>query len=313
LFVVVIVLSLLAALAYGVASVLQQHAAYAVGSRHSLRPSLIAALLHRPLWILGMATSGVGLVLQLAALSKGSLTIVQPLLVLGLLFALPIAAVTHHRQRLSRLEWFGAGAVCLGVTLFLLACAPRPGRADASPLGWAVVLACSALLSGLLVLAGFAATKHPGRRAALLGGAGGVLNGLSAGFSKGLADLAARSLHAGIASVALHLATSWLTYALLASLAGVLLLIQSAFQAGPLAWSLGAITAVNPLVGIAIGVGAFGESLAVSALSICCELLGLGLGLVGIVALSRSRLPEALPAGEVTTDATAPFGPLPLP
>lgn len=309
----VIVLSLLAALAYGVASVLQQHAAHAVGSRHSLRPSLIAALMHRPLWILGMATSGVGLVLQLAALSRGSLTIVQPLLVLGLLFALPIAAVTHHRQRLSRLEWFGAGAVCLGVTLFLLASAPRPGQADASPLGWAVVLTGSALLSGLLVLAGFASTRHPGRRAALLGGAGGVLNGLAAGFTKGLADLAARSLHAGIVAVALHLATSWLTYALLATLAGVLLLVQSAFQAGPLAWSLGAITAVNPLVGIAIGVAAFGESLAVSALSIFCQLLGLGLGLAGIVALSRSRLPQALPEAGVAENTAAPLGAVPLP
>ncbi|MGH9295061.1 MAG: DMT family transporter, partial [Acidimicrobiales bacterium] len=113
----VIALSLAAAMAFALAAVFQQHAAAAQPPEHSMRFSLVWRLAHRPLWLVGIAASVLGTFLQLLALWRGSLVTVQPLLVCGLLFALPINAIWMHRRRPERGELAAATAVCVGLAL----------------------------------------------------------------------------------------------------------------------------------------------------------------------------------------------------
>src|SRR5205807_8952991 len=99
-------------------SVFQQRSAAAAPHEHSMRVSLLVHLVRQPAWVGGVVADVLGYVLQFLALDRGSLVLVQPLLVSGLLFALPLGAALS-RRRLRRRDWLGSAALVVGLSLFL--------------------------------------------------------------------------------------------------------------------------------------------------------------------------------------------------
>src|SRR5579884_3732566 len=89
---VVICLSLASALAFAASSSLKHISAAAVPDAQDWRPgklrAFVAATLRHRLWIAGIGCDVVAVALQIMALHLGNLTLVQPLLISGLLFAL---------------------------------------------------------------------------------------------------------------------------------------------------------------------------------------------------------------------------------
>src|SRR4051794_41650861 len=71
---------------------------------------LLVDLAHRPKWVLGISADVGSFALQAVALAFGPLALVQPLLVTGLLFAVPLA-VRWRGRRLGPREWAGTVAV----------------------------------------------------------------------------------------------------------------------------------------------------------------------------------------------------------
>ncbi|MHB8670953.1 MAG: DMT family transporter, partial [Acidimicrobiales bacterium] len=269
----VVAFALGSALLYALASVFQQRAAEVAPGERSLRPGLLLHLAARPLWLAGVAADVAAYGLQFLALHRGSLVVVQLLLISGLLFALPIgAAIARPRRRLGRSEWLAALAVVGGLCLFLGVAAPAAGRSETSGTAWALIL--TATLGGALLLAvlgGRGPAGLPGapdsgephaqgdpaagaeqdtraqqgaRRAAMLAAAAGVLYGLTAALTKATSHLLSGGL--------LHAAGRWEPWALIACGVLGMILAQSAFQAGPLAASLPMLTIVDPLVSVAI-------------------------------------------------------------
>ena len=283
-----ILLSLAAALVFAVASVLQQHAAAAQPPEHNLRPILVIRLLRRPLWLAGIAASAVGTCLQLLALWHGSLVTVQPLLVCGLLFALPINAIWMHKRRPGARELLAAATVCSGLAIFLLATDPRPGRGTGSATGWAIAL--SALFAVVAVLVGCALAAKGAWRAGFLATAAGVINGLSAAFTKGIARGLAAAWHGGPGHAFVRALTNWELYAFAAATLVVVLFVQSSFQSGPIRWSLPAITAANPIASVLLGGLLLGEHIRSTPLALAGAGTGLLLVVAGIMALSSSNL-----------------------
>jgi len=78
-------LALAAACCYETGYALQAVEARRAPSERALRPSLVAHLVRRPVWVGATALSLVGWPLQIAALTEAPLTLVQPTLALGLL------------------------------------------------------------------------------------------------------------------------------------------------------------------------------------------------------------------------------------
>lgn len=272
-------LALGAALLYALTSVLQHSAATTVAHERSLRPSLIVALVRHPRWLLGNLAEVGAVALQFLALRRGSLLLVQTLLVSGLLFALPLGAA-FQRRRLASADWVGTVAVVLGLGLFVGLARPTNGRGNASAAGWAGVLGlgCGTVLA--LVLA---APRRPGAaRATYLGGACGILFGVDAALAKASGHL----LDHGVA----HAARAWEPYALAALAAVGFLLAQSAFQAGPLAASLPLITAADPVAAALIGVLAFHEGVASSRPAIAAMVAAVVAIAAGVWTLARSPL-----------------------
>jgi drug/metabolite transporter (DMT)-like permease len=276
--VIAVVLALSASLMYAIASVLQQRAASSTPHEHSLRIGLLAKLAVNPMWLIGIIADIAGYVCQFIALGHGGLALVQPLLVSGLLFALPLAAVIYG-TRLTRADWAGALLVVAGLSAFLVIARPEAGQPEISGTAWIVLIGVTGVLvSALVVLAG----PGPSRRKALaLACGGGVIYGLTAALTKASSHLFERGV--------LHLFTHWEPYGL--AVAGVLgmLVTQSAFQAGPLDASLPALTVIDPVVSIAIGAAAFAEGITDSPVAILVETVGMIAMVVGVLLLSRSE------------------------
>jgi drug/metabolite transporter (DMT)-like permease len=238
----------------------------------------VTRTLRHPLWIVGSVANLAGLGLHAVALRDGPLTLVQPLLVIGVIFTLPLRQVLEHR-RPGRAEIGWAVALTLGLALFLVLATPADGPvqgADPAPM-WVCAAAIALAIASCLV-AGRRTTATA--RAMMLGLAAGLLFAVAAALLKETTSV----LSHGAAA----LFTTWPGYSLVAVGGAGLLLSQLAYRAGPLSVSLPAITAVNPIVSVIIGVAVFDEPFRTAPGYLLGEVLGLALMAVAAVGLTRS-------------------------
>jgi drug/metabolite transporter (DMT)-like permease len=274
---IAIVASLVAALCYAGASVLQHRAAVEVPVQHSLRLGLLAKLVAKPWWIAGIVADALGFAMQFIALGKGPIVVVQPLLVSGLLFALPFGAwVSGKRIHASELR--AAGLVVAGLALMLAVANPSKGHATLADHQWVLLAICVLVPTAILILI----AGRSRMRATLLAAAAASVYGITAALAK----VTSHTLGQGIG----HALASWQLWALIPGGLVGMLLCQSAFQAGSLAMSLPTLTAVDPLVSIAIGILAFHEHLDQHPLGVACEIAGTVTMVVGVFLLGRSPL-----------------------
>ncbi|HET6965301.1 MAG TPA: DMT family transporter [Acidimicrobiales bacterium] len=263
-------------LLYALASVLQHRGAIEQPEEQSLKVGLLVRLLRHPAWLIGTACDAGGYALQFVALGHGAIVVVQPLLVCGLLFALPIGAAWAGR-RLTGVDWLGAVLVCAGLAIFLLVANPANGRDDTSPGRWIGLLVGVTVLTG--VLTGVATQVDARRRAVLLAGSAGVLYGAAAALTKTSAHLLGKGV--------VPLVTHWQPYVLVLFGGAGMLFAQSAFQAGALDYSLPTMTVVDPVVSIAIGAWFFDEAIASRPGEVVVEILSLAAMSAGVWLLAR--------------------------
>jgi drug/metabolite transporter (DMT)-like permease len=278
--VLALLLALLAAGCYAVGWVLQQREAAAQDERGSLSPRLLLHLLRRPMWLVGIAAMVAGNLLQGGALGIGGLTLVEPVIVLSLLFALPLGAALS-RQLMHRGEWLAAIAVSVGVALLLVIGHPTETTRVGFALSWTLAGAATAGATALLVSVGLKYDGVP--RAVSFATAAGLLLGLSDATTKSLFDLVD---HHGPHVIL----TSWQTYGLVVTAIYALLLSQDAYKAAPLPASLPPITVVEPIVGMVIGVFVLGEHFTITGAAGPIELGALALMVWGTYRLAESPL-----------------------
>jgi drug/metabolite transporter (DMT)-like permease len=274
---VVVVLALGSALCYAVATVLQQRGAQLTASRVSLRPRLLLELLKLPAWRAGIAANLAAYGLQFLALRRGSLVLVQPLLVSGLLLALLLGELLSPGA-LGRRDLLAAVAIAVGLSLFLVAASPNRGSVSATSAAWARLAAAVGLAVVALVWAAFRLRDR--QRASLLAAAAGVLFAVTAALTKATGDVVSGGWH--------DLPTRWPPYALVAVGLAAVMLIQGAYQAGPLTASLPFLSVVEPTVGVAIGVLLFHEHVAVEGWALVSEAVGVVLVMRGTWVVTRS-------------------------
>lgn len=271
----------------GLASAAQGQAAHEVPEGKTLHPGLLVALAHRPLWLVGIAATIGGLLLQVLALGFGPLLLVQPLLVTALPFAAVFSAWLT-RRRPDGVVVLGALVCVAGLSAFLALARPTGSSNElvsgVGPL--AVVLGLVALLG----LGLSSVLRGPGR---VLGLA--LATGVFYGVTAGLMKVVAGQLREGWAVPF----TQWALYTVCIVGPIGFLLSQNAFQQGQMiSPALAVITTVDPLVGVAIGIGWMGESAASGAGVLAGELVAAAVIVAGIVVLSHrsSHLVAVAPA-----------------
>ena len=140
-----------ASVCYEVSYALQALEARRVRVERTVQVSLLARLSRRPLWLGAIALAVAGWPLQLLALSLAPLTLVQPIIALGVVLLLVLAARILH-ERIGRRERVCCAGLVLGVAGIAWA---APARSSSHGAPWAVGLALGVL--GAFVAAPYAA------------------------------------------------------------------------------------------------------------------------------------------------------------
>jgi len=277
-----VIFALTAGLFYAIASVTQQRIAFQQSPELSLSFRLIKALAKKPLWLLGVLIDAGAYLFEALALGFGSLLLVGPLMVSGLLFSVPLAAFVE-KQRIGRREIIPALMVTIGLATFLIVGNPTGNNSSAPVLGWVATGVAVAALVSLALLWGRRPSVPPNRRAFWFGLATGTIYGFTAVLTKSTVDL----LDGGIVEVFTH----WQLYVLVAVSIIGLIVNQSAFQAGHVAASLPVIAVANPALSAFLGVVLFGETIgAQGVLEWIVVLVAIAAAVLGTVALAQSPL-----------------------
>jgi hypothetical protein len=244
-----VLLSVLAAGAYALGSVLQRRGAVSAPRSRDLRLGLVVDLLRRPVWLAGIAAMIVGVVLQALALHGGAIALVEPILVAELPLTLLFAALIFR----ARVDLRTGGTIVVmsaALSMLLVLARPRGGHVqNVSVFAWIVSLAAVGGLTILLVIASL--RSPPAGRAALLGIASGIGHGLSATLLKATTVLAASGV--------LVMLSSWKPYVGVAAGAISLYLYQVGLQSGPLVAGQAGLNILDPLTGSCFGLVLFGE------------------------------------------------------
>lgn len=271
-------LALLAAFLFAVAATLQQKGALNLPDLSLRHPRSVVRLAGQATWLLGTVALLCGYAFQAAALDRGRLVIIQPLLVTTIVFALPLGYLLT-RQHVGRREVAGAAVIVLGLTLFAITGDPAGGRENAPGDEWAIAIAIVAVLSAALLVSGGRGGLT--RKAAVYGTAAGLLFGLSASLTKPTVEY----LHDGIDVVLSH----WELYALLIAGAVGFVLQQVSLGTGRLAPAVATVSVVNPIVCIVLGSVLLDERFSRPAWHVVVAWIGLALALAGAVVISFAR------------------------
>lgn len=273
----------------GLASAAQARATKEVAVARILDPGLLRGLARRPLWLIGMVATGAGLALQLVALAFAPLLVVQPLLITSLMFA-GVFSARLERRSADAVMVAGSLTCVAGLASFLLLARPS-GNDDVftdTPQPYPLAIALTLLtLLGL----GVSVIAHGSVRVLGLAVATGVLYGVTAGLMKIVAVQARADITEPFRNWALYLVC----------LVGPLgfLLSQNTFQQGRfLTPALAVITALDPLVGVGIGVWWMGERATTSPSALAGEAVAAAVIIVGIVLLSGRATKLSRQSGE---------------
>jgi drug/metabolite transporter (DMT)-like permease len=272
------VLALIAAFCFALAATLQQRGALNLTEVSLRRPSSFVRLAKQPAWLLGTAVLLAGYAIQAAALDRGRLVVIQPLLVTTVVFALPLGYFLTA-QHVGRREVLGAVALVAGLGLFVIFGDPAGGRNDAPTSEWLVAIAVIALVCCALFFFGRGGSLSV--KAGVYGTVAGVLFGLSASLTKPTVE----ALHEGIDVVL----SDWTLYVL--AVAGGLgfVLQQISLATGRLAPSVATVSVANPVVSIVLGVVLLEERLSRPAWHVVVALIGLGVALFAAVSIALTH------------------------
>ncbi len=275
------IIALISALCFAVGSVAQHHVASETPSETPLNPRLFLDLARSPLWWAGSFGDFFGFVLQGVALGFGAVALVQPLLVTGLLLAIPVSAAVDHRK-VERAEIGGALLCCGGLVAFLLAAQPSAGQEQVTIHDGLVLLGTVGPIVAVLLLTTLR-TTGVARSIALALSAGALF-----GVCSPLMSAFAKNLH--------H--PPWWAIGVVA-VAGILgfLLTQNAYQAGSLPAPLATITITEPIVAVTLGVSVLHETLSASPAAILVIVLSVVAVVFGVIIVARHS-PEALRAAQ---------------
>lgn len=245
--------------------------------------ALLAHLVRRPIWLLGQLLGTVALAFHVLALHYGPIALVQPVVITGIVFAVPVRAAISRRLPGAR-EMAAVVLAAIGLATFLVVSSPSAGREAGLGMD-AFLMVVGAVLVGVLGVLGASRVVDATSRAFLLGSAAGILFAL-------VAVLIKMSLEVVTTDGLTGLVTTWPFYLLaVAGLSGVLC-NQLAYRSARLSSSMPVLNVVNVLVALAYGYLLFHEVPRHSPGVLAVELLALGAMLTGLWILARDAAIE---------------------
>jgi hypothetical protein len=244
-----VLLGLMSAAAFATSNALQHRVAGAVPVEVDRAFGVIAVVVRKPLWLMASTISFGAVILHGTALRHGSVSLVQPLMLVGVVVAVPLRSAldlkvpSRDEVRAVLITMAGLGA--------LLACAtPQPSAAPPSGRTAAALVIVGLVLAGTVLKLLASLEARPRLAAATLGCTSGVMFGLTAGLLKMLgAAMGDRDLMAAVGPLVGLVA---------AGLLGVAM-NQRAYQLASLSLSMPLINVIDVVVAVLFGALVFHE------------------------------------------------------
>ena len=187
-------LALAAACCYETGYALQALEARRAPPERALRPSLVGHLLGRPVWVGGILLALLGWPLQIAALSQAPLTLVQPVLALGLLLLL-VLGVRVLGERVGSREIVAVLLIIGSVAVFAWAAPRDTGDVER---GAGLVIALAILIAAALAPYVIGLVRRGANSLLLLVASAGAADGLAAFVAKLVAQDASSGALLGV-------------------------------------------------------------------------------------------------------------------
>ena len=275
------ILALVAAFLFALGPVLQQKGTLetAAGAND---PHFLAQAVRRPVWLFGALAQIGGWLVQAVALNKGALVMVQSVMTLSIVIALPLG-VRITNQRVGRPQVYAALASVAGIVIFLAFGQPAGGTNSPSAAVWWLGALATVTLVGLFGAMGW--RRQGASSAALLGCAAGVCFAFQATVTKQFTTLVGHGIGA--------LLSSWTVYALVVSAMIGFVFQQSSLKAGVLASSMAASNVATMLASVILGIVVYGEVLSHGHGHLALSFVGLALTVGGVLVLSRAPGPAS--------------------
>jgi drug/metabolite transporter (DMT)-like permease len=291
------VLAIISAMLFALAAALQQRGQFALARKGKPVEGLgeLFRLIAVPVWLLGTLMLLTGYATQGAALDRGKLVVVQPLLVTTIVWALPLGYWLTSQQ-VTRRQVLGALVVVVGLAMFVLVGDPDAGVNETSTRNLVLASAAISAVVVVLLIAG-RRISSPTVRAAVLGVCAGLLFGLSASFDKPVID----DLHVSLEEAA----TAWTTWALLGFGFIAFLIQQLSLAAGQLAPAMAAVSVANPGVSVLLGILLYEERLTRPTWHVLVAGAALLAALAGAVIITLGNRETQIPGEVVADDARA--------
>jgi hypothetical protein len=252
---------------------------------------VLAHLARQPVWIVATSLSFCALLLHALALHLGSIALVQPLMLVGVVLAVPARSLLV-RETPGRQELQAVGLTALGLVVFVLSArSTRPEHGAAAVTTGGFVLGCTLLGLAALRLSGSGLLATARLRAGALAVGAGLMFGASAGLLKVLGTVLAGAHSHHFAAVAVLLSV------VVTGLLGTAM-NQRAYQLAPLSCSLPLVNVTDIAVAVLFGAVVLGQPPAHTPTLVCLQVAALccvGVGLSRIARL-RAGSPAVSPA-----------------
>jgi drug/metabolite transporter (DMT)-like permease len=233
----------------------------------------------------------VGVVLQAAALDRGRVAIIQPLLVTAVIWAMPLGYFLTN-QTITRRHILGAAIVVAGLAIFASFGDPAGGLDDAPGSAWLSAFVVLGTICICLLL--FGRRGDLSARATVYGAIAGILYGVSATLMKPVVE----NLHTDGAASVLE---GWEFWVMAIGGLGGFYIQQISLATGKLVTSVATVSVVNPVVSVMLGVLVLQERLdQPPAWHVVLAVVGLALALLGAVVIAS--VSEGASEVEATSD-----------
>src|SRR5215469_11050839 len=261
----------------------------AIDARHAI--GLLRTVRPDSAWVIGFALMACGLGLQVVALTMAPISVVQPVLGVGVVILVVLSAIVL-RERLGRLELGCVLAVVVAIIAIALSASGAGEQVGHDASGW--LIAAVSLPTCVLALTVGASALRPLPKAKHRIPAIGVSYGLAAGLLYGVATLALKALSGavfhragGLTGLVVTVLTSPYPYLTIACSAVALLIFQTGLQRCRVS-IVGPVSNITGSVFFLIaGTWLFGERLPTNPVGLALRLGGILAAGVAVTVLSR--------------------------
>jgi drug/metabolite transporter (DMT)-like permease len=277
--VLVVIFAVVGAFFNAWAAVIQRYEAGQLEPEQLFRHHFMKRLLKNKKWLAAVGMQILAFLFQAAALHRGSLILVQPIMTIDLVFLLLLLHF-HKHVHIGAHELIAIAMICLGLSGALVFASPTAGKV--MPGNKKVVLVICVISAIILVgIYLVRRTQSKNWRA--------MISAIAAGFSFGLVDLFTKIFSQQVSHGVGFIFTDWQIWGLVASGLLATVMTQNAYGSGPIAISQPTMEIVEPIVGVALGIYIFGDSVNLSSGNLALSLIAGLIACSGIVLLSRSK------------------------